>query len=286
MHSLITRPIAQPAAGADWAIVPSNSDSVLLRSITGKLVTGSATGNRAADLLTTNENGDAIARDIAPINHGPSTTMLYSWRPGNALYGTDAEQPTAFGGPSSGAGVQSESAAGQVTAPALGAAVATLAAPGAGTYTIQVQASFIGGAPTAAADSLNLELKVGANVIGVLPPIPITATGSAAAAQFNAVAVPAATAVTVNAIAAGTAGVIYAASIIATQESFAGTGALAAGSCPGFWLPNGSQVASVTANLAAADQWSALIASFLVADELGRRRVEELLEQVAGQGGP
>lgn len=54
-------------------------------------------------------------------------------------------------------------------------------------------------------------------------------------------------------------------------------------SCPGFWLPPGAVVASSTANIQAADQWSAIVATYLVCDDYGHIRLEEHLRQLFGQ---
>jgi hypothetical protein len=154
-------------------------------------------------------------------------------------------------------GGQSLSASGQAAAPAAGAAIATLAAPGAGVYTVTVDAAFLAGVPTAAADALNWELKVGATVIGVLPPVPIVLGQQGAQAVFQNVAVPAGAAVTVNAIGAGTAGVTYAASISAAAQSTGVT----------LYLGTPSEVnagaALPTVPLAACGEWDLLLSKAL-----------------------
>ena len=259
--------------------MPSNSDAVRLRSITGQLVTSATAGNRAADIATTDETGNLIARDIAPVNQGPSVTMIYSWRPANSQYGTDAAQSTSTGGSTIPAGGQSQSAVGHTTAPAAGAAICTLTTPGAGTYLIEVSNGFQGGSPTAAADCSNFQLQVGATVIGPLAPVPIAGTQFAVGQVFYNVTVPAATSVTINAIGAGTAGVVYAAGITATPAGVGTVGKLAAGSIPGFWLPNAAKIASVTNNLAAGDQWSALVMTFEVYDALALQKLDAILRE-------
>lgn len=279
MHDLIVRTIDQPAAGADWSFVPSNSDAVRLRSITGQLVTSATAGNRTADIATTDETGNLIARDIAPVIQQASSTLIYSWRPANSQYGTDAAQSTAAGGSGVPAAGVSKSATGTVTSVTAGAAICTLAAPGAGTYTIQVQNGFLGGSPTSATDCLNFQLQVGATVIGKLNPVPIAGTQTTGGQIFSNVVVPAATAITINAIANGTAAVVYAAGLTATPAAVGTVGAMAAGSIPGFWLPNAAKVASVTANLAAGDQWSALVATFEVYDALALQRLDAILRE-------
>lgn len=100
---------------------------------------------------------------------------------------------------------------GTATAPAAGAAVATLAAPPAGFYEITVLARYGG-----TADVIdNMELKVGATSILVLPVLPV-ANGSVVPIKVL-VKLDGASAVTVNAIALGGAGSVFVAHIIATK---------------------------------------------------------------------
>ena len=100
-------------------------------------------------------------------------------------------------------------AGGEVTAPAAGAAIATLAAPPAGVYEVQV-AVWISAA--AAADATNVELRRGGSALY---------TPLVVATQFSfrkyRVTLTGSQNLTVNAIAVGTAGVIYSAEIVATR---------------------------------------------------------------------
>ncbi len=57
-----------------------------------------------------------------------------------------------------------------------------------------------------------------------------------------------------------------------------------ANSCPGFFLPPGTTVASSTGAIAAADQWSSVVAAFLVCDEWAWLKMEEALGQLTGTG--
>lgn len=102
--------------------------------------------------------------------------------------------------------VQTQGAVGQVTAPTAGQVIATLT-PGPGTYTVQVTPVISG--TVLAGDLVNWELKVGATVISSF----VTGVDSAPILTFPDVIVPAATAVTVNAIAAGGAAATYTAGI-------------------------------------------------------------------------
>lgn len=102
----------------------------------------------------------------------------------------------------------------RAVAPGAGAAIVTVAAPPAGTYDVQVRAALDAGAP-AAADINNMELREGAAVrsaiqvlpvIGVYPPV----------FTFRVV-LDGATAVSVNATGAATAGVGYSAQLALTR---------------------------------------------------------------------
>jgi hypothetical protein len=105
----------------------------------------------------------------------------------------------------------SASAAGTVTTPAGGAAIVTSGALTVGTYEVQVLVGYGG-----VADVFNnMQLQVGATVIGRL--YAVATVNSAPTVQLFTLSVPAATAVTVNAVAAGAAGSIYEAVIIWTQ---------------------------------------------------------------------
>lgn len=105
----------------------------------------------------------------------------------------------------------SKVAYGTATAPGAGAAVATLAAPGAGKYRIQVIPGYGG-----TADVLdNMQLQVGATVIGKLIVQPV-ANGAPVLHVFPRVDVPAGQAITVNAVAAGGVSTVFRAQIVAT----------------------------------------------------------------------
>lgn len=104
---------------------------------------------------------------------------------------------------------ESLSAAGEATAPAAAAAIATLAAPPAGTYDVQV-GTWISAA--AAADATNLELRRAG--VALFSPILVV---SGAARRVYRLTLDGAQNLSVNAIGAGGAGVIYVAEIIATR---------------------------------------------------------------------
>lgn len=97
------------------------------------------------------------------------------------------------------------SVSGTVTAPAAGAAIATTGALAAGNYEVNVFVT------TSATDVENMELKVGATVIGPIP----ENIGAGVLTEFR-VLNPAGVAITVNAIANGTAAVVYTATIVYT----------------------------------------------------------------------
>lgn len=106
---------------------------------------------------------------------------------------------------------------GSATAPAANAAIATIAAPGAGTYEIYLLLFFSAGTAVLA-DSTNWQLRHGATVFSTF----YAPTGNFPAIEVAETRVPRMTiaageAITINAAAAGTAGVTYNALILATQ---------------------------------------------------------------------
>ncbi len=108
----------------------------------------------------------------------------------------------------------SGSAAGSVTAPAAGAVIATSgAALAAGTYQVQVLTDY-GGTVGAAETFQNMQIRVGATVLG--PVFTSPGTLAVAVPQTFSLNLPAATAITVNAINAGGAAAVYQAVIIWT----------------------------------------------------------------------
>lgn len=107
----------------------------------------------------------------------------------------------------------SGSVAGSVTAPGAGAVIATTIALTGGTYDVQVMTDY-GGTPAAAETFNNMQLRVGATVIGPV----FTSPGTLAVPvnQRFILIVPGATAITVNAVNAGGAAAVYQALIIWT----------------------------------------------------------------------
>lgn len=112
--------------------------------------------------------------------------------------------------------ITSVSANGKVTAPAALAAIATTPNLAIGTWDIEVT-TFIGGT-TAPVEIDNCKFNIGASAVAtIVNPVP-GAAGASANSQFHMrVQFGAATPVSVTAGAAGTAGAVYAASIIATR---------------------------------------------------------------------
>lgn len=101
------------------------------------------------------------------------------------------------------------SAGANVTAPAAGANVVNLAAPPAGSYEVRIAAAV--GAGAVAADNGNVQLKKGAAV--VLTNLPTTGAEQA----LERVTLDGATALTLVAVGAATAGVVYTGRISATR---------------------------------------------------------------------
>jgi hypothetical protein len=109
----------------------------------------------------------------------------------------------------------SVAATGRVVAPGVGVAIVTIAAPPAGTYDVQVKCYFDVGAPVAA-DTNNMEFRVGAGVISALLVAPALQTNVGADFLFRVV-LSGAQALSINATGAATAGVGYDAFISATR---------------------------------------------------------------------
>lgn len=107
-------------------------------------------------------------------------------------------------------------AAGRVVAPGAGVAIATIAAGSlpAGTYEFQVMAQYDAGAPLAA-ELNNMEFREGAAVVSVLAVLAVLNVYSPV--RRFVLTVNGATAVSVNATAAGTAAVGYNAQIVASR---------------------------------------------------------------------
>lgn len=112
------------------------------------------------------------------------------------------ESSASIGGVATGL-ADTASAAGSSTAPAAGAAIATIAAPGAGVYRVVVKLRMSATAETAAT---NAELRHGATVVGK---VGITSDQTLQTVEYERVTVAAAEAITVNATANATAGAVY-----------------------------------------------------------------------------
>lgn len=124
-----------------------------------------------------------------------------------------AANPTSVTSLPSGSGL---TAYGRSVAPGAGVAVATIAAPGAGFYDIEVETSF--GLTVAAGDEDNMQLQIAAGVVNKLIAPPI-ANQQPNSYRVRRVAVLAGQAITVNAVGAATAGAIYKAMISIVQVS-------------------------------------------------------------------
>lgn len=108
---------------------------------------------------------------------------------------------------------------GNATAPAANAAIATIASGSlpSGYYKVAVEASIDAGAP-AAGDRDNMELRAGAAVLKRIVVNPVTSPMTGFIREFF-INLNGSTALTVNANGAGTASVVYRASITATRVS-------------------------------------------------------------------
>lgn len=105
--------------------------------------------------------------------------------------------------------------------PTAGTNVATLAAPAAGLYEVQVWVAVTGTATTAAADSNNMNVKAGATTVAALLAYNCSTAGNLTNPGpfvFQLV-MDGATNLTVNVIGNATTGTVYSANIIATRVS-------------------------------------------------------------------
>lgn len=87
--------IDQPAAGAEFTVIPSAGDWSRVLSVVATLTTSAVVATRAADLQTVNPTGDLLAVDISQAGQVASKTITYNWRPSNAFYGVDASTTAA-----------------------------------------------------------------------------------------------------------------------------------------------------------------------------------------------
>lgn len=104
---------------------------------------------------------------------------------------------------------------GRVVAPGAGAVIATIAAPAAGTYDIELRVNYDAGAP-AAAEINNFEFREGAAVVGSIVASPVLHTNVASKVRLRRV-LDGVTNISVNATGAGTAAVGYSAEISAIR---------------------------------------------------------------------
>jgi hypothetical protein len=208
--------------GAAWPLVPATPTQIVFANDgrTGLQVTNASASVLTLYLGSLAEYSAGLPLPSIPVPAGGNWGGLLS----KVLWAGDVTAILAA------AATTTQSAVGSVTAPAAGAAIATLAGLAAGTYTIECDVA-LGGTSTVA-DNVNFELKVGATVIGAM----IAPDSDAAATYpppnkvvFQNVVVPAATSVTVNAVAAGGGAASYLAGILATPagNQQAGTAAVA-----------------------------------------------------------
>lgn len=119
--------------------------------------------------------------------------------------------------PNSASNVNSLTDTNSVTSPAADAVIATTANLPAGTYDLEA-ITYISGTTVAATEVTNMRLRVGTTAIGrILNPVPGT-TGGVATGQLRCRFIaPGGQAANIIAVAAGTTGAIYSASIVARR---------------------------------------------------------------------
>lgn len=157
------------------------------------------------------DDGYLEAADIVGTANAPTTGDIVRYVKLD-LGATGASSPVAGSLPITTGLADTVSAAGSVTAPTLGLAVATIAAPGAGVYKVVVTTFQTGTVDTT--KPANCELRHGATVVQASG---LLTTPVAATATFERVTVLAGEAITVNATAAGAAGSVFNAQLHATK---------------------------------------------------------------------
>lgn len=107
-----------------------------------------------------------------------------------------------------------------VSAPGADAIIASIVALPAGTYEVECT-TFIAGTTVAALEADNMSFKIGATVIGkIMNPVPGTAGGNGLGEYRIRINLPAPATISVNSVAAATAGSVYKASIVANKIGF------------------------------------------------------------------
>ena len=78
----IVRPVANPAAGADWSAVLSSNELVAVRSIRAILTTSATVANRSPQLQMTDANGDVLYQDGLSAAIAASVAPAICWAQG------------------------------------------------------------------------------------------------------------------------------------------------------------------------------------------------------------
>lgn len=81
-HRVVTDQVPSPAAGADWSFTPSQTDRVLLLSVTGLLTTAVAVANRRPALALKDQNGLVYWSADSVYPQAASLAVTYSWARG------------------------------------------------------------------------------------------------------------------------------------------------------------------------------------------------------------
>lgn len=90
MRKLLTfAPVFSPQT-TDWKFKPSNNSNVKLESIVTSLTTSAVVANRSPTLIVTGPDNLTLSIDVTETAQVASTTVNYSFRPGNINYGASA----------------------------------------------------------------------------------------------------------------------------------------------------------------------------------------------------
>lgn len=85
MHRIVTEQVNTPAVGTDFQFTPSQTDKVLLLTLTGKLTTSAAVASRRAGLHLLDQQSINFWSADAVFPQAASLGVTYSWARGASL---------------------------------------------------------------------------------------------------------------------------------------------------------------------------------------------------------
>jgi hypothetical protein len=279
-HRSYTTVLDQPAGGADWSFRPSTSDWSRLLSIVGVLTTNLVDDQRVVAVTVTDDTGNLMTYDAPNLGQAGSVVTRYSWRSGSVLYSTIDEAGALIGSIPGfwlppGAVVAAQTAniqggAGTVQA-ASDTGTATATAPATITMGVNDQFVWTGAGGGGPAVTYTIAPGVYATLAAIAAAINAALHGGSA---FHLVAT--------CAINAGTGDTTFTAVAdigAAGNGDTATTGANDSfttifGATPTFTLDDG-------ADAYVGDQWTSVVATFVVADARHWLTLEAMIDQYA-----